>query len=281
MTKEEESTKEERYLVPAVEQASRILFCLAGAQTSHMSLMEICSHIGIAKSKAFSILRTFQKFGLVQRNSGGKGYSLGPGLIGLSRRFLDNLSAPDLAEPLLKELAKKTRATAVLGLIADKNVFVAAKHEGGTAYTLTMRVGHRFPLTYGCHGKAIAAFLPRKELDSLLGDKKVYFQGDRKVLDRDKLMADIERCRREWFAEDLEETAPGLNAVASPVLGTHARPIGYIVVLGLVSAEAARQCGPLVAEAGKALSRQLGARVDEENGHDSAATSDSRGYEPV
>ena len=206
---------------------------------------------------------------------------LGPGLIGLSRRFLDNLSAPDLAEPLLKELAKKTRATAVLGLIADKNVFVAAKHEGGTAYTLTMRVGHRFPLTYGCHGKAIAAFLPRKELDSLLGDKKVYFQGDRKVLDRDKLMADIERCRREWVAEDLEETAPGLNAVASPVLGTHARPIGYIVVLGLVSAEAARQCGPLVAEAGKALSRQLGARVDEENGHDSAATSDSRGYEPV
>ncbi len=266
--KKEESTGKERYLVPAVEQASRILFCLAGARTSHMSLIEICSRIGIAKSKAFSILRTFQKFGLVQRNSGGKGYSLGPGLIGLSRRFLDNLSAPDLAEPLLRELAEKTHATATLGLIADKNVFVAAKHEGGTAFTLTMRVGHRFPLTYGCHGKAIAAFLPQKELDSLLAEKKVYFQGNRKALDRDKLMADIERCRREWFAEDLEETAPGLNAVASPVLGPHERPLGYIVLLGLVSAEAARQCGPLVAEAGKALSRRLGARVDEEGGPD-------------
>jgi DNA-binding IclR family transcriptional regulator len=260
--KKEDSIKEERYLVPAVEQASRILFCLAGAQTSHMSLMEICSHIGIAKSKAFSILRTFQKFGLVQRNSGGKGYSLGPGLIGLSRRFLDNLSAPDLAEPLLKELAKKTHATAALGLIADKNVFVAAKYEGGAAYTLTMRVGHRFPLTYGCHGKAIAAFLPRREFDSLLADKKVYFQGDRKELDRDKLMADIERCRREWFAEDLEETAPGLNAVASPVLGPNAYPIGYIVLLGLASAEATHEFGPLVAAAGQTLSRQLGARID-------------------
>ncbi len=82
------------------------------------------------------------------------------------------------------------------------------------------------------------------------------------MLDRDKLMADIERCRREWFAEDLEETAPGLNAVASPVLGSNEYPIGYIVLLGLVSAEATHGFGPLVAAAAQALSRQLGARID-------------------
>ena len=75
-------------------------------------------------------------------------------------------------------------------------------------------------------------------------------------------MKDIERCRRDWFAEDLEETSPGLNAVAAPVLGPNSRPLGYIVVLGLASAEAARQYGPLVAAAGKTLSRQLGAEIE-------------------
>lgn len=259
--KKEKETPEERYMVPAVEQASRILFCLAEADSSHLSLTEICSQVGIHKSKAFSILRTLQQFGLAQRSTEGRGYALGPGLIGLSRRFLDNLSAPALAEPLLEELAKKTGTTAALGLIADKNVFVAAKHEGGRAIVVTMRVGHRFPLTYGCHGKAIAAFLPKEELDLLLRDRKIYFQGDPARFDRAKTMADIERCRKDWFAEDTEETAPGLNAVAAPVLGPHGRPIGYIVVLGLPSAEATHQCGPLVAEAGKALSRQLGANV--------------------
>ncbi len=255
------SGSDERYMVPAVEQAVRLLFCLAKADSPRMSLIQISAHVGIHKSKAFSILQTLQKFGLVQRNIEGKGYSLGPGLIGLSRRFLDNLSAPDLAEPILEDLARKTGSTAALGLIAEKNVFVAAKREGGRAIVVTMRVGHRFPLTYGCHGKAIAAFLPQRELDSLLGDKKVYFQGDRKVLDRDKLMRDIERCRKEWFAEDLEETAPGLNAVASPVLGSNEYPIGYIVLLGLVSGEATHEFGPLVAAAGQTLSRQLGARI--------------------
>jgi len=227
-----------------------------------MSLTEICSQVGIHKSKAFSILGTLQKSGLVQRNSEGKGYSLGPGLIWLSRRFLDNLSAPALAEPILEDLARKSGTTAALGLIADKNVYVAAKREGGGAIVVTMRVGHRFPLSYGCHGKAIAAFLPEKELKGLLKEKKLFFQGDPARFDRQKLMEEIEKCRRSWYAEDAEETSPGLNAVAAPVLGPHGRPIGYVVILGLPSAQAMHRCGPLVAEAGKALSMQLGARVE-------------------
>jgi DNA-binding IclR family transcriptional regulator len=121
---------DERYLVPAVEQASRILFGLAGALSPHMSLIEICAQVGIHKSKAFSILETLQRFRLVQKNPNGKGYSLGPGLVSLSRKVLDDLNPPRLAQPILEELARKASSTAVLGLIVDKNVFVAAKHEG-------------------------------------------------------------------------------------------------------------------------------------------------------
>ncbi len=252
----------ERYIVPAVEQATLVLFSLARAESPRMSLIEISRDIKINKSKVFSILNTLQKFGLVQRDGSEKGYSLGPGLIGLSRRFLDNLSAPKLADPILEALAKETGGTAALGLIADKNVFVAAKHEGGRVVVVTMRVGHRFPITYGCHGKAIAAFLPEKELADLLRENKLYFHGDPKQFDKAKLRREIEQCREKWFAEDLEEMVPGLNAVAAPVLGPNERPIGYIVALGLFSAEAARQCGPLVAKAGKALSIQLGANLE-------------------
>jgi DNA-binding IclR family transcriptional regulator len=254
---------EDKYLVPAVEQALRVLFRMAQAEATHMNLTEICEEVGMHKSTAFGILHTLKKYGLVQTSGRGKGYTLGPGLIALSRRFLDTLSAPKLAEPLLAELAEKAGATAALGLMADRNVFVAAKHEGGGVLGVAMRVGHRFPLTYGCHGKAIAAFLPEMELDSLLQKEELYFHGDPSGFDRDKLNAEIGRCRQDWFAEDLEEMVPGLNAVAAPVLGPHGRPIGYIVVLGLLSVEAAHRSGPLVAQAGKTLSRQLGAKIEE------------------
>jgi DNA-binding IclR family transcriptional regulator len=258
---EQKSKVGDRYVVPAVEQASRILFYLSQAESIYVSLTEICAKMGVHKSKAFSILHTFQKFGLVIRNVEGKGYALGPGLIGLSRRFLDNLNAPKLAEPLLEELARKVGVTTALGLVSDRNVFVAAKHEGGGPIGFTMRVGNRFPLTYGSHSKAIAAFLPKKELNDLLRDKKLYFHGDPDRFDRDRFRKEIERCREQWYAEDLEEMVQGINSVAAPVLGPSERPVGYIVAVGLPTVEAARQAGPLVAQAGKALSRLLGTAV--------------------
>ena len=190
MTKQEK-TSSERYLVPAVEQAVRVLFCLAGARSSHMSLTEIYAEVGIHKSKAFSILYTLQKFGLVERNSDGKGYSLGPGLISLSRRVLDNLNVPRLAEPILEKLAKKAGGTAILGLIADKSVFVVAKHEGNNDIGYTIRIGTRFPLTYGSHGKAIAAFLPASELNKLLQHKSLYFYGEAETFNRKRLEKEL------------------------------------------------------------------------------------------
>jgi DNA-binding IclR family transcriptional regulator len=254
---------EERYLVPAVEQASRILFCLAGTGASHMSLIEICAQVGIHKSKAFSILETLKKFGLVQRNTDGKRYALGPGLVSLSRRVLDNLSPPRLAQPILEELAGKADSTAVLGLIIDKSVFIASKHEGEGNIGVTMRIGHRFPLTYGAHGKAIAAFLPQKERDLLFEGKDLYFHGDPAKLDRTRLMKELVRCRREGFAEDLGELNRGLYVVAAPVLGPNRAPIGFVEIFVLFSAKAAHRFGPLVAEAAKRLSRLLGADVEE------------------
>ena len=254
---------EDRYLVPAVEQASRVLFCLAGTGASHMSLIEICAQVGIHKSKAFSILETLQRFGLVQRNTDGKRYALGPGLVSLSRKVLDNLSPPRLAQPILEELAGKTDSTAVLGLIIDKSVFIAAKHEGEGNIGVTMRIGHRFPLTYGAHGKAITAFLPKEERDLLLEGKDLYFHGDPAKLDRTRLKKEISQCRREGFAEDLGELNRGLHVVASPVLGPNRAPIGFVEIFVLFSARAAHRFGPLVAEAGRKLSRQLGAEMDE------------------
>ena len=252
---------ENRYLVPSVDQASRILFCLAGSKSSHMSLTEICTKVSIHKSKAFSLLHTLHQFNLIQRNVDGKGYSLGPSLITLSRKVLDNLSAPRLADPILEELARKTKSTAILGLIADQHVFVAAKQEGESDIGVTIRIGHRFPLTYGSHGKVIAAFLQPEEFDQLLQDHDLYFHGNPERFDRARLQKELVKCRRDGFALELGEMMKGINTVAAPVIGIDGAPIGYLVVIGVFTAKDARQFGPLVAKAGKALSQQLGAEV--------------------
>ena len=252
----------DKYLVPAVEQACRIIFSLAANNASQMGLTEISSQVGIHKSKAYSILQTMQGFGLVQKKGDRKGYALGPALIALSRKVLDDLNAPRLAEPVLEELALKLCCTATFGLIAGNKVYVVAKHEGGVDVGVTLRTGHRFPLTYGSHGKAIAAFLPEVERELLLQSPKLYFHGVTDNFDPQRLQLEMKQCRLEGFALDLGEMNPGLNSVAVPVFGPAKAPIGYIALVGVFSAQQARAFGPQVVAAGNALSRQLGARID-------------------
>jgi DNA-binding IclR family transcriptional regulator len=262
---DKKSTSPDKYLVPAVEQACRIIFSLAASRATQMGLMEICAEVGIHKSKAYSILQTMQAFGLVQKKGDRKGYALGPAVIALSRKVLDDLNAPRLAEPVLEELASTLGCTATLGLIAGNKVYVVAKHEGGVDLGVTIRTGHRFPLTYGSHGKAIAAFLPEAERELLLQNPKLYFHGPSGKIDWERLQLEMEQCRREGFAMDLGEMTPGLSAVAVPVFGPGEAPIGYIAMVGLFSAEQALAFGPQVVAAGKVLSRQLGARIDQDS----------------
>lgn len=263
MTRNSKNDKRDPYNVPAVDQAARVLFCLAQNSGTHMSLTEICAKVGLHTSRAFSLLHTLQKFELAQRNVGGKGYSLGFGLMELSRKVLDDLHVPKLAEPFLKDLAIASDSTSVLGIKINENeLIIAGKYEGGSDVGVTVRVGRRVHISHSAEGKAIAAFLPEEDLKKMLQQKRLYFYGQPEHFDKRRLMKEIVECRRLGYATDLEEIKQGLNAVAAPLLGHHGLPIGFISILGLLSSSLAQELGPSVANAAKTLSRQLGAKVE-------------------
>ena len=100
-------------LVPAVEQASRILVCLSRGPKPKMRLIEICKEVGIHYSKGFSILNTLNQFGFVEKDPQSKTYSLGMGLVSLARNVLDHLDLRDFVVPYLEELTKVDRKSVV------------------------------------------------------------------------------------------------------------------------------------------------------------------------
>lgn len=254
----------DKYIVPAVYQAGRILFVMAESGDPQVSLTTICKNVGISKSKAFCILNTLEAFDFVRKNPNKKGYSLGPSLIKLSGKMLDNLNIPILAEPIIKDLAKKSSATAALGLIIDNRTLVMAQYDGAPELGISLPIGNYFPISYGSHGKAIAAVLSEQELNIFLRNHKHYFHGTPEKFDRARFQEELIQCRRDGFALDLGEMKPGLNTISAVVFGSSNKPIGYIVVMGLFTVEIARSLGPLVAEAARTLSLKAGASIEQE-----------------
>ena len=249
-------------LVPAVDQALRILICLAKSPSSKMNLTDICKTVGIHKSKGYSILNTLQKFSIVHKEAEGKTYSLGLGLISLSRKVLDNLNYATIADPILKRLTKKTSSTALFGAIDDSSFFVVAKQETIQNIGVTLRVGHRFSITHGAHGVAIAAFMPEDEREELLKQKKLFFYGTASKPDRNRLKADLEECRKTSFAYDMGELYVGINVIASPVFDGHDKLIGAIYIIGTFSESLIHDYGPIVVDSAREFSSTLGADIE-------------------
>jgi DNA-binding IclR family transcriptional regulator len=247
-----------RYTVPAVEQAVRVMLCLAESGSSPRSLTDICGEVGIHRSKAFSILNTLDEYGFVKKNPNRRGYMLGPGLLTLTGKMLENLSLPRLVEPVLSGLAKKVGATVTLGAISDDKTYVVAEYLGAPGIGISSPVGHVNPITYGAHGKAIAAFLPKTELEELLKNKELYFYGRPEKCNQTRLKRELVNCRRNGFALELGDIQKGMNAVAVPVLDQNSYPVGYLTIVGFFTGEEAMKLGPLAVEAVKEISKEAG-----------------------
>jgi len=246
------------YKVPAVEQAIRVMLCLADSGSNPKSLTDICQEVSIHRSKAFSILNTLNEYGFIKKNPNRKGYVLGPGLLTLTGKMLDTLSLPHLAEPILYDLAKKAGATVTLGIISDDKTYIVAEYLGAPGIGVSSPIGYATPITYGAHGKAIAAFLPEEELEELLKNKELFFYGHPEKFDKTRLRKELAQCRRNGFTLELGDIQQGMNAVAAPILDQNSYPIGYVTIVGFFTEEEALKLGPLAVDAVKIISKEAG-----------------------
>ncbi len=248
--------------VPAVEQACRILLCLSKNSNHKLGLTEICREVAIHKSKGFSILNTCAKFRLVEKDPHTKTYSLGPELLSLARHFLDHLRYPEVVSPFLQSLATATNGTALFGLIDGEHVIVVGKHEGSHNIGFTVKLGHRFHITLGAHGKSIVAFMPETEREKILSKKKTYFYREPSHLQLDRLREELKQCRESGFAQDIGEITPGVNVVSAPLFAHRDKLIGCLILMGTFSESKIREYGSAVANLARQVSIKLGAEAE-------------------
>jgi DNA-binding IclR family transcriptional regulator len=246
-------------LVPAVEQAAKIIVYLCSMPGLQSNLTDIARNVGISKSKAYAILNTLQRFGFVLRNPDTKTYSVGLYMMSIGQKVLENINYRELAGPFLKELARETQSTAVLGLITGENQYVIVRQESTQQIHITTQFGQAYPLTYGAHGKAIVAFFEEGEREKVLSGEMLYFYKDPLVLDRGLLMKELEECRITGFARDHETGHPMVKILAAPLFGANGRPLGTIQIIGLIEESAIAARGARLVEAAQRFSTLLGA----------------------
>jgi len=262
LNKQADDKKNYTSVSPAVDQATEILKYLASDRQIQAGITDISKMIGISKSKAHGIVNALRNAGFVSRDDKSKFYSLGPDIIPIGQRALENIDYQEVAKPFLEKLAQDTKCTALFGIITHKNLIFIAKEASGREVDSRLSVGYSTKIYYKAHGKVILASLPEEEREQLLSGKNFYDDDVLGVIDNTQLRKEVNDAKKKGFAMDHGSSSAIVKVLASAVLGYNDRPIGVLVVIGLMKKSLIPGYGAKLAETARGVSNALGGRRD-------------------
>ena len=225
------------------------------AGESAVSLAELARRSGVAKPTAHRLLGELEAWSMVERTPGG--YRLGLRLFELGQVVPRQRDLQESATPILTDLHEATRETVHLAVPDGADVVYLQKLAVTGSPRIPSRLGGRMPAHCTGVGKVLLAFGPPSLLDAVLArglprcaPRSVTAPG----LLRDRL-ADI---RERGYAEEYEESAPGVACVAAPVLGPDGVAVAAISITAWSNRFTPARVVPAVRTAALGLSRAVG-----------------------
>ena len=244
-----------------------ILELVAGSREG-LALREVSAELEAPKSSLLPLLRALTARGYLERSRAGD-YRLGWRALALGHASAGRRELPDVARPALVELMRRTGETVFLGTLAGDrlSVIYVDKVESEQIIRYAAGVGDRRPLHATSSGKAILAFLPPEERDTILKALPLARHTERTVTSLPALRAALDQIRRAGVCVSLDEMVRGACGVAAPIFDRLGRVAGVCTVGGPTD-RVRPQLRALIAEVkrtARTISALLGHRPHEEN----------------
>lgn len=144
-----------------------------------------------------------------------KGYVLTPKLISLGLNGIAERELMDIAVPIMRGIAEKTKETVSLNVICGHERVCIYRVEGDRPITRNIRVGDKGPLFIGSAGKVIASGLSPKEMNAML--QKYMANGKIKENEVQDILQQIQKVKEQSFAVSIGERVENCASIAVPV----------------------------------------------------------------
>lgn len=248
-----------RYTVDSVDRAISLLQTVAGE--ADLGVSEIARRSGDSKARAFRLLQTLVRRGLLARSSDGKGYRLGLAALMLGHAASEQMDLIRIANPVLEALGQEIGETTQLRIRDDQESLCVAKWEPKRDLRVNAIVGRRRPLHAGS-SKAFLAHMDDEEREAILSGPLKRFT-KKTVTDPRLLRVGLERIRKAKFFVSRGEINDDLISITAPVFVAPGKIIAALNIAApenRVPEERISELGDMVARAAHRISAALGFR---------------------
>lgn len=257
-----------RYKVPNLERGLKLMELLLdypdGLQQSEIAALLHC-----AKTSVYRIAMTLVEYGYLVRDEETKTLRLSRKLVAMGSRTLAEEDLMSLSVDILKKLRDQLKETVLIGTIVESELVVLGQVLGSHPFKFSVDLGARLPLHVAAPGKAILAWMPSAESETVL--KKISFKrfNERTIGDVQTYIHELNEVAAQGYALDRGEQMAGIHCVAAPVFNRHGYPIASIWTTGPMERmrlEDLARVGATVMEHARIISGRLGYGLLDSNG---------------
>ncbi|WP_251975942.1 IclR family transcriptional regulator [Salinicola avicenniae] len=243
-----------------------ILERLAAAPNG-LALSDVAEQLELAPSTTHRLLQAlFQQHFITQDLETGL-WKIDVKTFRIGSSFLEARDFVATARPYLRQLAAATGETANLGIRDDGMVVYLAQSESKQMMRMITRLGSRAPLHASGVGKALLAWMPSAEFDTIMVGRELESETPNTLTDIPTLTHQLEEVRARGYAIDREEHAIGLNCVAATLHDESGLPLAAISVSGPVARiddSRLPELARLVAETAAEITARIGGKLPTE-----------------
>jgi DNA-binding IclR family transcriptional regulator len=221
---------------------------------------ELAREVRLPVSTVHRLLATMVQFGFVSFHSNRRQYSLGLKVFELSHRVALVRDLSEVALPVMRKITEATGEPTLMSVRDGLEMVYVERVDGPSRIQIRGSVGSRGPLHCTSLGKALLAFLPDHERESVLRELPLKTHAPNTIIDLSELREELTLTRDQGYSVADEEHEEGVQAVGLPIISSRGRPVAAICVAALSfrsSLEELKGYLPLLRRAASEIGAQL------------------------
>ena len=208
----------DRYSVPGLERGLRILSQFTRNESA-LSAPELARRLNIPRSTVFRLLATLEAMGFVERDKGGRDYSLGLAVLRLGFECLASKELTELGRPILDRLRDTVDFSCNLVVRDGRSVVYVCRSVVQSPFSNTVHLGARLPAHSTLFGRVLLRDLDYSQLQRLFPEERLHAATKLTPATVADLYRRIQSDRSRAYVFEPGYFEPSISTLAVPVYG--------------------------------------------------------------
>lgn len=200
----------------SVANAARVMKSFS-ARHPTWGVSDLATELELSTSSTHRLLSTLADEGVLDQDSESGRYRLGLSVFDMAAAMPKQRSLHEAVLVSMTELRSRTGETVQVGVLDGREVVYVERLDAPHSVRVFTQLGRRAGAHRTSSGKAIMAFMPKRQRDRLLQGWQLERATEFTITDPLMLVDELAATRRRGYAENREESELGVVSVAAPI----------------------------------------------------------------